>query len=280
MNKIGIGERIYNQLESFIMDKLVLQNSPGPVFKWIFKIPILEYKLGMGWLIGKFVLLLTTTGRKSGKLRHTPLEYIYDREHDRYRIAAGWAERPTGIEMRAPIHTLQCRWDAESSQRLPSRSRMRKWQNICWMSRSVTRAWIRFGTAGRIGRWTAPSRAMCMRRASSHPCGCARKIILQSHGTGCPVILTGTKGVCYDTKFNCDLDRRRRDCRPAGRMADRRCKRRLHWNGHHRHPRAFIGGWLFGILHISIGSGILNDIVTAFVGAAVLLLVIRMIRRI
>jgi uncharacterized membrane protein YeaQ/YmgE (transglycosylase-associated protein family) len=43
---------------------------------------------------------------------------------------------------------------------------------------------------------------------------------------------------------------------------------------------AFIGGWLFGILHISIGSGILNDIVTAFVGAAVLLLVIRMIRRI
>jgi deazaflavin-dependent oxidoreductase (nitroreductase family) len=90
MNKIGIGERIYNQLESFIMDKLVLQNSPGPVFKWIFKIPILEYKLGMGWLIGKFVLLLTTTGRKSGKLRHTPLEYIYDREHDRYRIAAGW----------------------------------------------------------------------------------------------------------------------------------------------------------------------------------------------
>ena len=90
MEKIGIGERIYNWLESFIMDKLVSQNSPGPVFKWIFKIPILQYKLGLGWLTGNYVLLLTTTGRKSGKLRHTPLEYIYDRENDKYRIAAGW----------------------------------------------------------------------------------------------------------------------------------------------------------------------------------------------
>ena len=93
MNKISIGERIYNWLEVNIMDKLVAQKSPGPVFKWIFKIPILQYKLGLGWLIGEYVLLLTTTGRKSGKPRHTPLEYIHDREHDKYRIAAGWGGR-------------------------------------------------------------------------------------------------------------------------------------------------------------------------------------------
>jgi uncharacterized membrane protein YeaQ/YmgE (transglycosylase-associated protein family) len=43
---------------------------------------------------------------------------------------------------------------------------------------------------------------------------------------------------------------------------------------------AFVGGWLFGVLHISIGAtGILNEIITAFVGAAVLLLVIRIFRR-
>ncbi len=43
---------------------------------------------------------------------------------------------------------------------------------------------------------------------------------------------------------------------------------------------AFIGGWLFGVLHISIGAtGIVNEIITAFVGAAVLLLVIRLFRR-
>lgn len=37
--------------------------------------PILAYKIGLGPLIGRFVLLLTTTGRKTGLLRVTPLQY-------------------------------------------------------------------------------------------------------------------------------------------------------------------------------------------------------------
>jgi deazaflavin-dependent oxidoreductase (nitroreductase family) len=90
MAKIGLLEKIYNWTETVILDKLVAQESPGLVFKWLFKMPILQYKLGLGWMIGKYILLLTTTGRKSGKLRYTPLEYIYDKENDRYRIAAGW----------------------------------------------------------------------------------------------------------------------------------------------------------------------------------------------
>ncbi len=44
---------------------------------------------------------------------------------------------------------------------------------------------------------------------------------------------------------------------------------------------AFIGGWVFSTLHISIGApGLLNSIITAFVGAAVLLLIIRLVRRV
>lgn len=44
---------------------------------------------------------------------------------------------------------------------------------------------------------------------------------------------------------------------------------------------AFVGGWLFDQFHISIGvTGILNTIVTAFVGAVVLLAGIRLLRRI
>ena len=90
MDKISLVEKIYNSMETLILDKLVMQNSPGPFFKWLFKMPILQYKLGMGWVIGKYVLLLTTTGRKSGKPRDTPLEYLYDNENDKYRVAAGW----------------------------------------------------------------------------------------------------------------------------------------------------------------------------------------------
>ena len=90
MAKIGLFEKFYNWMETTILDKLVSQDSPGPVFKWLFKVPVLQYKLGLGWLTGNYVLLLTTIGRRTGKLRYTPLEYLYDKENDRYRIAAGW----------------------------------------------------------------------------------------------------------------------------------------------------------------------------------------------
>ena len=89
MKKISLAEKMYNWAETLIM-KLVPHENVGPIFKWLFKIPILQYKLGRGWMIGKYVLLLTTTGRKTGRLRSTPLEYVYDKESDRYRVAAGW----------------------------------------------------------------------------------------------------------------------------------------------------------------------------------------------
>jgi len=40
----------------------------------------------------------------------------------------------------------------------------------------------------------------------------------------------------------------------------------------------FIGGWLFGLLKIELGLGILGQIIAAFVGAVILLLVLRALR--
>ena len=60
-------------------------------FNWsrmknIQKIHRLLYALGLGPLVGKIVLLLTTTGRKSGQQRVTPLQYeIID---DKYYIGS------------------------------------------------------------------------------------------------------------------------------------------------------------------------------------------------
>ncbi len=42
---------------------------------------------------------------------------------------------------------------------------------------------------------------------------------------------------------------------------------------------AVIGGWLFGLLNISLGGGLLSDIITAFIGAVVLLVLLRVLRR-
>jgi len=41
---------------------------------------------------------------------------------------------------------------------------------------------------------------------------------------------------------------------------------------------AFIGGWLFSALHIGIG-GLLGEIITAFVGAVILIAILRAVRR-
>jgi deazaflavin-dependent oxidoreductase (nitroreductase family) len=89
-NKVGFTERLAVWMEVEIMSRLTPRDHVGPVFKWIFKIPLLYYKLGLGGLIGKRFLLLTTTGRKSGKPRHTPLEYVHDPQADSYRVSPGW----------------------------------------------------------------------------------------------------------------------------------------------------------------------------------------------
>jgi len=44
MSKISLTERIYNRVETLIMD-VVPQKNVGPLFKWIFKLPILQYRL-------------------------------------------------------------------------------------------------------------------------------------------------------------------------------------------------------------------------------------------
>jgi uncharacterized membrane protein YeaQ/YmgE (transglycosylase-associated protein family) len=41
---------------------------------------------------------------------------------------------------------------------------------------------------------------------------------------------------------------------------------------------AFIGGWLFGVLGIAAG-GLIGAVITAFVGACVLLFVVRLIKK-
>lgn len=43
--------------------------------------------------------------------------------------------------------------------------------------------------------------------------------------------------------------------------------------------RAILGGWLFGAAGVAIGAGILNTIITAFIGAVILLLIVRVLKR-
>ena len=82
--------RLMLRAEILIMTRLVPVTGPGPLFRWLFKVPVFLDKIGLGWLNSGYFLILTTTGRKTGLLRHTPLEYRYEPESDTYIIMAGW----------------------------------------------------------------------------------------------------------------------------------------------------------------------------------------------
>jgi deazaflavin-dependent oxidoreductase (nitroreductase family) len=61
-------EKLIKQLSDF-------KQLPKPILKVIHFPPQFAYAIGLGPLLGKFVLLLTTVGRSSGKKRVTPLQY-------------------------------------------------------------------------------------------------------------------------------------------------------------------------------------------------------------
>ena len=66
---------------------------PSGLARWAFRIPILLYRVGLGWMLGHRFLLLTHTGRKSGLSRQTVLEVVrYDRESGNYYIAVGFGK--------------------------------------------------------------------------------------------------------------------------------------------------------------------------------------------
>ena len=67
---------------------------PTGLLRLLNRFPILFYKLGLGFMMGKRFLILTHKGRNSGKQRNVVLEVVkYDELSGNYYIASGWGER-------------------------------------------------------------------------------------------------------------------------------------------------------------------------------------------
>ena len=79
---------------------------PSGLSRAVFRAPIHLYRLGLGGLFGKRILLLTHTGRVSGMPRQVILEVV---EHDptdgSFVVASGWG--PTAAWYRNILHTPQ-----------------------------------------------------------------------------------------------------------------------------------------------------------------------------
>lgn len=60
--------------------------------KQFMKMPLRYWRMGLGPILQRWFVVLTTTGRKSGKPRHTMLEYsVMD---GKTYLGSGWGERP------------------------------------------------------------------------------------------------------------------------------------------------------------------------------------------
>ncbi len=75
--------------------------------KKLFRMPILLYRLGLGKLLGSYILILSTTGRKTKKTRHTPIEYFI--HEGQYYILSGFGDQPDWYKniMANPLVTIQ-----------------------------------------------------------------------------------------------------------------------------------------------------------------------------
>lgn len=76
-----------------------LKPVPRGFSRWMYRMPIQLYRLGLGGLLGERFLLLTHTGRKSGVPRQTMIEIIRkDTEQNVVYSVAGWGAKADWVK--------------------------------------------------------------------------------------------------------------------------------------------------------------------------------------
>ena len=74
--------------------KLRDSHPPRGLLRLGFRSPLLLYRAHLGWLLGDRFLMLSHTGRKSGRQRQVVLEVVrHEKENGIYIVASGWGEK-------------------------------------------------------------------------------------------------------------------------------------------------------------------------------------------
>ncbi len=71
-----------------------IRKRPSPPIRLVLRLPILLYKIGLGWIFGDRFLMLTNIGRKSGLKRQVVLEVLYhNKSTGEYYVLSGWGSK-------------------------------------------------------------------------------------------------------------------------------------------------------------------------------------------
>lgn len=73
---------------TYLITAYLIPKKVGTVMRLVFKSPILFYRLGMPWMVPRWIVILVTTGRRTGKPRLTALECGYNGRY--YFLMSGW----------------------------------------------------------------------------------------------------------------------------------------------------------------------------------------------
>jgi deazaflavin-dependent oxidoreductase (nitroreductase family) len=75
------------------MEKIGEPKRPTGLSRFLYRMPIALYRMGLGALMGGRFIHLIHIGRKSGLKRETVIEVVeYDAREDVYYLASGWGE--------------------------------------------------------------------------------------------------------------------------------------------------------------------------------------------
>jgi deazaflavin-dependent oxidoreductase (nitroreductase family) len=72
----------------------VTGGAPGPFMRFLLRLPVWLYRARMGWVLDGRFLLLSHTGRTTGRARQTVLEVVdVDAQRATYFVASAWGDR-------------------------------------------------------------------------------------------------------------------------------------------------------------------------------------------
>jgi deazaflavin-dependent oxidoreductase (nitroreductase family) len=89
---VNIQDKVYLRMQSWMVTNF-MRNRPGLFLRFLLRLPILQYKIGLGKSIGDRILILNTRGRITGMPRQTALGYAYDPSTKSYLVMTGWSGR-------------------------------------------------------------------------------------------------------------------------------------------------------------------------------------------
>ena len=90
--------------------KTLVSTPPSGGLRLVLRLPIVLYRLRLGWLLGQRFVLLEHIGRKSRQVRETVVEVVgHDRASDAYYIVSGWGKRANWYQnlLATPRITIQ-----------------------------------------------------------------------------------------------------------------------------------------------------------------------------